>query len=150
VILATAAAAVVAALGLLAVHSVRQDHRIDELQTALGARPDAGLEDARSAPGAREVRLTSDDGTASVPAIVLPDGSAYLVGSTLPDLPPGTTYQLWGRTDAGYVSLAVLGSDPDLGRFRVEPGTRALAITQERQPGAVQPSTAPIVAGDLQ
>jgi anti-sigma factor RsiW len=151
-----AAAAALVAIGVLGVQTVRQDRRIDDLQTALAdARAgDRGgdLAAALSTPGARQVQLTSADGAALVPAVVLPDGSAYLVGASLPRLAGTRTYQVWGqgRGDEGMVSLGVVGGAPEVEPFHVEPGTQVLAITAERQPGAAQPTSSPIVVGELQ
>jgi hypothetical protein len=94
--------------------------------------------------------LTSTDGKLRVPAVVLPDGTGYLLADDMPRLPDGQTYQLWGKTDAGLLSLGVLGAKPgEVVAFQAQGGVDALAITEERAPGVVQSSQAPVVAGRL-
>lgn len=142
-----AAAAVIAVLGGLIVH---QDHRIDHLQSALGsAGPSRDLELALVAPGAHRASLTSDDGRVVVPAVVLPDGSGYLLAEDMPSLPAGQTYQLWGQTDAGLLSLGVLGSHPGRVVAFHASGVGALAITAEQAPGVTRSAHSPVVAGRL-
>jgi anti-sigma factor RsiW len=147
-LLAAAAAAVIAVLGL---QVVQQDDRIDTLQAAL---QDASLtraaNRAMSTPGADVAELTSPDGSLQASAVLLPDGSGYLLAHGLPGLDRDRTYQLWGQTDAGLLSLGLLGSHPtDVVAFHAGAPVRSLAITDEEAPGVVQSRNAPVVAGSL-
>jgi hypothetical protein len=142
---AMAAAAVVVAL--LGVTVVRQSRRLDRLSLTQAAT--AALVD----PAAHKVRLASADGSATVDAVVLPDGRGYIVRDTLPSLDSKRTYQLWGLPPTSNdgpvaVSLAVLGRQPDVVAFRTPRGTSALAITAEKGPrGVKSPQHPPIVTG---
>jgi hypothetical protein len=104
---------------------------------------------AIAAPGARRVTLKSSDGTLSIDVVVAPDGTGYIVSNTLPALPNGETYQLWGQTSGQLVSFGVLGSRPGVIPFRAEAPVVALAITAERAGGVPAPSKQPLLAGAL-
>lgn len=142
------AAAAVLVTAVLGAQVVRQDHRIDRLAAISDRR---GLEQAAAAaavtPGARTVRLRSDDGGHVADAVVLPDGHGYLVEARLPGLRTDETYQLWGVLGARTISLGVLGDDPAVTSFKAAGPLTALAITIERTGGAVAPTTTPIVQG---
>jgi anti-sigma factor RsiW len=99
-------------------------------------------------PDAR-VGTLAGEGTPAVRVVVDPSGRGYLLAGDLPSLPPGRTYQLWGVGEDEIVSLAVLGSDPDVVAFPVSPGMTTLAITDEATPGVVSTSQPAVVAGDL-
>src|SRR5262249_87923 len=99
--------------------------------------------------GARQVALTSPDGVTRVPAIIERDGDAFLIGINLPALPNGQTYQLWGQTNDGLISLGVLGPHPPPEAFQVGGGVTGLAITAERAPGVKQSTNSPRVATTL-
>lgn len=143
-----AAAAVVVIAGLGAV-ALRQEDRISDLQATL-ARQGTSAEamQALSDPDARTVELASADGSVSIPAVLLPDGTGYLLAGDLAALGPQRTYQLWGQTDAGLVSLGLLGSNPnDVVAFQGGHEISALAVTDEEAPGVVQSANQPVVAG---
>jgi len=145
----TAAAALL--IGVLGVQVARQDDRIGKLQTALddGALVRASrlaLED----PDAQTARLRSLDGEVTATAVVLPDGTGYLLADDVPALERDRTYQLWGQTDGGLISLGLLGADPDdVMAFRASDGVAVLAITDERAPGVVASEHRPVLAGEL-
>jgi hypothetical protein len=146
-----AAAAAVVAIATLGVVVVRQDDRIDDLQTAMA---DEGLLRAANAaltdPRASAAVLLSSDGARSARAVLLPDGTGYLMLADLPNLPGDRTYQLWGRTDGGLLSLGLLGDRPDdVMAFHAAGDVDALAITEEDAPGVVQSSNTPVLAGEL-
>ena len=63
----------------------------------------------------------------------------------------GQTYQLWGLPDGrdSMVSLGLLGSDPARSDFHVEGGITTLAISREPGGGSTQPTTDPVVTGQL-
>ena len=146
--LAAATAIAAAVIAVLSLQVVRQNDRIDQL-AAISDRH--GLDQAAAAaavtPGARTVRLASNDGSRVVDAVVLPDGHGYLVRADLPTLGRDATYQLWGVIGAQTISLGVLGSEATITPFRAVGRLTALAITAERTGGAVAPTTAPIVQG---
>ncbi len=103
---------------------------------------------AATAPGARHATLTSSDGTALATAIMTTDGSGYLT-SELPPAPAGHTYQLWGITRTGTISLGVLGRDPGTVAFQAAGPTTSLAITTEVVGGVPVSHNAPDAVGDI-
>lgn len=146
-----AVAASVAMIAALGVQVVRQDDRIAELQTAMRGE---AIQDAATAaladPAAQRVHLASADGTPVVTAVLLPTGSGYLLTDGLPALDPGRTYQLWGQTSTGLVSLGVLGAEPnEIVAFEAQDPVAALAITDEESGGVRQSKNAPVVAGQF-
>jgi anti-sigma factor RsiW len=96
-------------------------------------------------PAATPVHLVSD-GKSSADVVLL-DGNAYLVKHSLPTLPEGQTYQLWGQHGETKVSLAVLGNDPEQVKLPLGGSYEALAITAEKSPGVVSSSNPAVVAG---
>jgi hypothetical protein len=145
---ATAAAVAAAVIAVLGVEVVQQEHRIDRLAAISDRR---GLDQAAAAaavaPGARTVRLQSEDRTDAADAVVLPNGQGYLVRAQLPRLGSDQTYQLWGVMGAQTISLGVLGGDPAVTPFKAAGPLTALAITAERAGGAPAPTRAPVVRG---
>lgn len=144
--LGAAAAVVIAVLG---VEVVRQEDELDRLNAAL--QDDAMLSAANLAlldPAAVQSRLTSPDGTLSASAVVLPDGTGYLLVEDLPALDPTRTYQLWGQTGSGLISLGVLGADPPkVLAFQAGGDVAALAITEEVAGGVSESENPPALLG---
>jgi anti-sigma-K factor RskA len=146
---AVAAAAVAAAVSL-GVAVTEQQRRIEELASDV---EDAGIVRAANAalvhPDARRLTLASENGAVRVEAVILPDGRGYLVEDNLGPLPPERTYQLWALGGADPISAGVLGPDPGIEAFTVDPRATGLAITAERAGGTVAPRTAPVAAGEV-
>jgi hypothetical protein len=103
---------------------------------------------AATAPGSRHVTLADDSGNALATAVVTRDGSGYLT-SELPPAPAGHTYQLWGITRTGTISLGVLGRDPSTIAFKAAAPTTSLAITTEVAGGVPVSKNAPDAVGDI-
>ena len=76
------------------------------------------------------------------------DGTGYLT-SKLPPIAPGQTYQLWGITRSGTISLGVLGRDPKTIAFKAAAPTQSLAITTEVAGGVPVSHNAPDAVGDI-
>ena len=76
------------------------------------------------------------------------DGTGYLT-SELPPAPAGHTYQLWGITRTGTISLGVLGRDPGTVAFKAAGPTTSLAITTEVAGGVPVSHNAPDAVGDI-
>jgi anti-sigma-K factor RskA len=136
-----AAAAVVVAVVFAALWLVSRDSGGGTDLAALAA-------DANHAAGARHARLVDADGKVLARAVVLRDGTAYL-DSSLPELPAGRTYQLWGLGAGAPVSLGVMGRDPNVVAFHVADAPQKLAVTNERARGVVAPTQEPAAAGTL-
>ena len=141
-----AAAAVVVGLGAggLQVQSAlrTQDDQIGDMAQALSeeagrARLVREAAAAALAEGASEVRLLTTDRTPLADAVILADGTGYLIDKAAPTLPPGRTYQLWAVTGGKKLSLGIPGRELDVLTFRVPETTDALALTIEDDPGVV-------------
>ena len=103
---------------------------------------------AATAPGSRRAVLTDTDGNTLATAVVTRDGSGYLT-SELPPAASGETYQLWGITRTGTISLGVLGRDPGTVAFKAAAPTQSLAITTEVAGGVPVSHNAPDAVGDV-
>jgi hypothetical protein len=137
--------AVAAALvAVLAIQLSGADHRITNLQDALGT---GDVHAALAAPGHRIVDLTGATHSRLASFVLLPDGRGYLVSSRLPTLPAAETYQLWGIVGGKAISIGLMGRAPGHVTFTVSstPRPTALAVTAEPSGGATTPSH-PIVA----
>jgi hypothetical protein len=103
---------------------------------------------AATAPGARHATLADDHGNTLATAVVSRDGTGYLT-SELPVAPAGHTYQLWGITRTGTISLGVLGRAPGTVAFKAATPTTTLAITTEVAGGVPVSHNAPDAVGDV-
>ncbi|MDP9404688.1 MAG: anti-sigma factor, partial [Actinomycetota bacterium] len=116
---AATAAAAASVIGVLGVKLVDQDRRLRTLSAAVEGRSlentaMAALVDTR----ARRVQLKSLDDKLSGEAVMLPDGSGYLLRPNLPSLPGDRTYQLWALVGDTRISLGVLGQEPAVTAFK--------------------------------
>lgn len=152
-IAAMVAVAAVAVMGFLGVRMVddrrsgagdvaRGGAHVEQLQRSA----DAALAD----PRARTVEMASTDGTRSARAVVLPDGTGYLVDADLPALPAERTYQLWAVVGTARISVGVLGTDPGTVPFKMAGVAGALAITEEKAGGVERTTRDPVVVGRIQ
>ena len=142
-----AAAVLVAAV--LGAQVVRQQDRLDDMQSDLEqATLTAAANQAFDDPDAAKVQLQSSDGEVTGRAVVLPDGTGFLIAHELPGLEDDRTYQLWGDTGSGsLVSLGLLGSDPATIAFQAGSDLSALAVTAEDPGGVTQSKNPPVLAG---
>ena len=145
--LSVAAAIVV---GVLGVKVVQDGNRLDELgrprpSQQLLAAANAALVDS----AARRVTLLSPDKQLSVNAVLLPDGTGYLVTNNLPPAAAGDVYQLWALVGTSKISAGVLGARPSLVAFKVDAGVGALAISRERAPGSAGGPGELVAVGEL-
>jgi hypothetical protein len=101
---------------------------------------------ARNAPGAREIALSSADGSQVATAVVLRDGKGYL-SSSLPPLDPSRTYQLWALQGDEPISLGVLGRDPKVVAFTVTGNPSGIAVTNEVAGGVKSTTQTPVAVG---
>jgi anti-sigma factor RsiW len=107
----------------------------------------AQIADAERSPAARHITLHSPSGDATAKAVMLPDGTGYLVRADLPNLSDDRTYQLWGIDGDTVVSLGVLGPKLGPASFKFVGTPQALAITDEVAGGVGQSANAPVVSG---
>lgn len=141
-LLAVAAAVIV----VLGVQMERQDQRLDEMSNLLALDAlERAYQAAETTPGSEVVQMTSFDGQIDARAVVTEDGVGFLQGSSLPRLPEGRTYQLWGDAGDKRVSLGSLGRSPEVASFGVSDQFVGLAITEEAEPGVIV-SEQPVLA----
>lgn len=147
------AAAMVAAvaavvIGLMGVKIVDDGRRLDRI--AAGVHSEELLRAANAAaadPGADQVSLRSEDGAWFADAVLLDDGSGYLVKHNLPPLSGDRTYQLWALAGTSKISVGTLGSAPKVAAFQATGPVWALAITEEPVGGVVSSQNPPVVLG---
>jgi hypothetical protein len=153
-VLPVAAAAALVIVALLAIQVARLQNRTDHLSHELSLMANqptmANVEAALAAPGARRVTLRAAAGSASIEAVILPNGSGYLYDSTLTPLAARQSYQLWGQSGQALISYGLIGANPaPVIAFRVGRPVQALAISAESAGGVVTPSHAPVVSGGI-
>jgi anti-sigma factor RsiW len=122
----------VAAAAALAVVAVRAIDGGSE-PSPLAAAYDEAAGDRESV----KATLSSADNAAQAEAVVDARGHGYIDASTLPVLPQGETYQLWGVFGDRVISLGVLGRNPDIEPFSVDGELTTLVITREVDGGVV-------------
>ena len=105
---------------------------------------------ARKAQGTRTARLAAPDGTVGATAVVQRDGRAYLVGTELPPLRAGRTYQLWAVRGTRPDSVALLGRHAQPRVFSAPKGTTAFAVSVEPTGGSKAPTTVPVIQGEIE
>jgi len=114
----------------------------EELQRSVNA--------ALAEPQARKVALRSEDGASTAEAVVLTDGTGYLVRSNLPALTADRTYQLWALVGTSRISVGVLGPEPRISSFKMDGDVWALAITDEAAGGVESTKKNPVVLGRIE
>ena len=107
----------------------------------------AAIADAQFSSSARRINLQSPTNNASAEAVILRDGTGYLVSADLPKLSAARTYQLWAVNGDATVSLGVLGPNLGPSAFKFVGDPDALAITEEIAGGVAQSANNPVVAG---
>jgi hypothetical protein len=143
---AVAAAAAVALVGVLGLKVVDDGRRIDRMkEQAQGTELRHTAEAALADPAARRVDMRSTDTRLTAQAVVLPDGTGYLVRSNLPELTPDRTYQLWALVGTSRISVGVLGPKAGVTGFKASGDASGFAITQEVAGGVVQSRNDPVV-----
>jgi len=125
-----------------------QDRQISTLSANLAVDPlQQAVTAALADPAAQVANLTADGSTATMSIVVLPDGTGYVYQSNLQALPFDATYQLWAVVDDKVISAGVLGNQPAVVPFHVDPqGLQGLVITQEVAGGVPQSEAEPVVA----
>ena len=102
-----------------------------------------------SDPTARNVQLVSATGQELGHILLASDGEGYVVGDTLPTLPIGRTYQLWGVKDGAVLSLGVMGRSPRAMPFAADERWSQLVLTDEASPGVVASKAAAAAVATL-
>jgi len=138
------------AIGALGAQVVRQQDRLDRFEGAIEEGTMLSLANvALRDPNAVQAELESIGGEVSGTAVLLPNGTGFLMGHDLPGLEDGRTYQLWGRTDSGLISLGLLGAEPGTVPFQAGDDVDAIAITAEQRGGVQQSQNIAVLAGEF-
>jgi anti-sigma-K factor RskA len=104
------------------------------------------------------VALRADDGdnvvTASLPGgggriVYVPGEDVAVLDLSLPDLPPGRTYQAWAIGEGGVSSLGLVQGDGVSAVSGDLSLAQSLAISDEPAGGSEQPTTAPLATVSL-
>ena len=152
------AAAVAILAGATTVQTLRLERTTNQLAEARSdaaslalqqQRPPAAVAAALAGanPRSEAVTLSSDSEVGDAVIVLLPDGTGYLTQHRLQPLPPDRTYQLWAITDGRIVSAGVLGAEPGVVPFRVDPaGLEGFAITEETAGGVAVSDNPPVVS----
>jgi len=151
-VVATAAAVLVAVLGIQVAHL---DHQVSQMQAAanqpaLTRAADMALEN----PTSRRIPLQApagSHGAATATIVLTSSGTGDVLASGLAKLPSDRTYQLWGMVDGTAISLGLLGAKPDVVAFSADPNApiSAFAVTDEHAGGVVRSTQQPVVEGSL-
>jgi uracil-DNA glycosylase len=145
-------AAVAAALIIVLAFSLSnaQNH-VTNLQGALKLASRTAVQRAMATPGHQVVNLTSATDQKLAEFVMLPDGTGYLVNSTMPALASNNTYQLWGIVNGSPVSIGVMGASPGQVTFTLSssPGPSELAVTVQKAGGSLTPAKKFVASGPV-
>ena len=125
-----------------------QDRQIAALAATLQADPlEQAVTAALTDPAAQIANLTAEGSTRTMLIVMLPDGTGYVYQSNLEALQADATYQLWAVVGDKVISAGVLGNQPVLVPFHIDPdGLQGLVITREVAGGVPQSEADPVVA----
>ena len=142
-----AAASIVA----LAIGFAGAQNHVNNLQTALRFANRSAVQRALAAPGHQIVDLTSASNTQLAEFVMLPNGTGYLVNSSMPTLASNETYQLWGLVKGSPVSIGVMGAKPGHVTFTMDssPLPSELAVTVQKAGGSLTPSKNFVASGPI-
>ena len=122
----------------VAIERARSTQLLGQIDTLRKASPVAlRLAQLESDPSARNVQLVTTNGHTLGHVLLAADGEGYIIGDTLPTLPNGRTYQLWGVKDGLALSLGVMGRSPKAMPFAADEQWSQLVLTDEASPGVV-------------
>lgn len=138
---AVGVAASVAVVGLIGFNAITSNDAVDDVSGVASA--------AAARPDARRVVMRSADGTLTAKAVILGDGTGYVLDANLPQLPPDRTYQLWAVVGTSRISVGVLGRNMGPLAFHAAGDVSAFAITNETAGGVIVSQQQPTVVGTL-
>jgi hypothetical protein len=146
--LATVALAAAASIVVLALSLSSAQNHVTKLQDAVSR---SAVQRALATPGRQIVNLTSASDERLAEFVMLPDGTGYLVKSSMPALTRNDTYQLWGIVKGSPVSIGVMGSSPGQVTFTMvsSPGPTELAVTVQSAGGSLTPAKNFVASGPV-
>jgi len=148
-----AAAAAVLIVAVVGVYALGQRSQLDQANRR--AQEISQAVAAMTAPGSQVAILHGSGPAAGINGFVaIPaTGSGYMVMTDVPPAPAGTTYQAWFIADGKPSSAGTMtaGSDGSVVASGMEPipGTSVVAVTVEPAGGSAQPTSDPIIVGNL-
>jgi len=152
VVVAAIGIAAVLAIGVLGAQVVDQQTRLDDFESAVEEGSMLSMANvALRNPDALQAKLDSfgESGVTGT-AVLLPNGTGFLMAHELPPLADGGTYQLWGRTGEGpLISLGLLGAEPGVVPFQAGHDVDAIAITAEQPGGVPTSANLAVLAGEF-
>jgi len=148
-----AAAAAVLVIAVLGASSVLLQARTSELEQRSALIADAIAASTAQGSEVATLRGTGSAAGASGFAAFTAEGEGYIVLVRLPPAPAGQTYQAWYLIDGQPFSAGIASVGADgyalLSGLECMPGTELIAFTIEQAGGVDQPTTDPIVTGEL-
>jgi hypothetical protein len=149
--LATAAFAAAASIVVLALSLSSAQNHVTNLRSALRHANRSVVQRALATPGHQIVDLTSATDQNLAEFVMLPNGTGYLVKSSMPALASNDTYQLWGIVKGSPVSIGVMGSSPGPVTFTLNasPGPSELAVTVQKAGGSLTPAKNFVASGPV-
>jgi anti-sigma-K factor RskA len=139
--------AVLSVVGLnLRSQADQANQRAEQLQQAVAA---------MSAPGAQVAILHGSGAASDVSGFVAfpANGTGYMVMTDVPAVPSGMTYQAWYIADGQPASAGTMTADAEgnivASGMSPMPGTAVVAVTVEPAGGSDQPTSDPIIVGEL-
>ena len=147
-VVAVAAAASIVAL---AIGFASAQGHVNDLKSQLASANRTAVQRALAAPGHQLVDLTGASHVQLAQFVMLPNGTGYLVNSSMPTLASNETYQLWGIVNGSPVSIGVMGSKPKTVTFTMDtsPLPSELAVTVQRAGGSLTPSKNFVASGPI-
>jgi len=100
-------------------------------------------------PGHRTIYLDAANGSERALAVLTKGGTAYFVNKDLSPLSANETFQLWAVSNGHVISLGVMGANPKVESFHVEPTMSQLLVNVEPAGGTVTPTTPVLAQADV-
>lgn len=148
-----AAALALVLLAVLSVYGLNLRQQADQANQR--AQQIAAAVAAMSAPGSQVAILHGTGSAADVNGFAAfpASGGGYMVMTDVPDAPSGMTYQAWYIVDGTPSSAGLMAVGPDgnlvASGLQPLPGTQVVAVTLEPSGGSDQPTSAPIIVGNV-
>lgn len=148
-----AAAVALVLLAVVSVYGLNLRQQADQANQR--AQQIAAAVAAMSAPGSQVAILHGTGSAADVNGFAAfpASGGGYMVMTDVPAAPSGMTYQAWFIADGTPSSAGLMTVDPDgnlvASGMEPLPGTQVVAVTLEPSGGSDQPTSAPIIVGNV-
>ena len=142
----------IAGLTMMSFHQHGQLDRAKRQLASINSSQSLAAQAARAAAqsGAKRIALQNSSGATVATIVTQRDGTAYLVpAKSMSALDANRTYQLWGVAGTQFISLAVLGANPQVTRLVMPRTMNAVAVTQETASGVVTSRNTPVAQAHI-